>query len=84
MSEIKTINGRNIHFTFDNGYTVSIIPSFPVDVFPQDGFDVGSPMQEVVIWNKNGDVMKFGDGYEQTICTPDETARLIFEVSQLQ
>jgi hypothetical protein len=84
MSEIKTINGRNIHFTFDNGYTVSIIPAFPNNIFPQGGFDEGSNLQEIMIWDKNGDAMKFGDGNEITICTPDETARLIFETSQIK
>jgi len=84
MSKIKT-NSNNIKFTFQNGYTVSIIPAFPgVVVINQNGFEEGSNLQEIMIWDKNGDAMKFGDGNEITICTPDETARLIFETSQIK
>ena len=84
MSEIKTYDNRNIQFKFENGYTVSLIPMQPGGVISVgEGFKDGSPLQEVLVWDENGDLFTFGDDRQVIVCECDEAARLLFEVSQI-
>jgi hypothetical protein len=84
---IRTTHNRGVQFTFRNGLTISI--QFGAGNLCENRFQktTNSGMHtsddaEVCIWDKENNLLRFGENYVRGWCSSDEIAQLINAVQE--